>query len=116
MRTRINSRLLRLEPTDFSAREITLQALQIKNVVDFSFLRSGGTAGSREEIERASNASVDQKASPLFAASSLASSDQGLRMRIAVAKGGGLPFSPCGRRWRGHLSAPDEGSLSAKKV
>jgi hypothetical protein len=51
MRDAINSRLLRLEPIDFSTREISPEALQIKNVVEFSFLRSGARTGSREEFE-----------------------------------------------------------------
>src|SRR5262249_32748228 len=83
----ISSRLLRLEPTGFSARAIFAEGLQIKNVGDISLLRAGSRAGGHEEIERAGNALVDQKASPRFVASSPASSDHDLRMRITLAEG-----------------------------
>jgi hypothetical protein len=62
------------------------EALQIKNVVELSFLRAGGRAGRREEYERVSNASQGLKKRDRFRSDLACCSDQDLRIRVAGAK------------------------------
>ena len=51
MRNGMRNRVLRLEAIGFSTRENLREALQIKNVIELSLLRSGSGTGSHEEFE-----------------------------------------------------------------